>query len=476
MKYTLVPIITMLIAFASSCNDTKSNTTVSESIIQVEYPETYELANIILALTEYGQTDPWEVRQGFAYYSEVQAYFKPVSNHPLLDSVNYSRERWEAYLSFRTDAYAFSFDENNQLKRDSDFYTNEGFSPFDKHLELINDFVAKSNFRSFFAAHQDYYKSIAAKYKETQYLNEMRTFLASEFEPQFTYDDQYKVVLSPFVYRMNCHREIDSTTTADFITIPAYVLSDTITVKDKDIATGVHNLFTEMDHGYVNPTTKKLNELVSNNFDETVWTKESGYENSDNAVFNEYMTWAVYDLFLQKHFPEFAEEVGLYWSFQNESRGFPYAQLFTQKLLRLYNSKKTGETIEDLYPQLLQWTSEIQKRVTKPTLLLAKDSISLSFSPTTEIRIAFSEPMKKAENFTIILQDEKQQQTIHEITAQDNGIAWVENGEEVTFTLALPATSKHYYILFNWWGTKNPIYSEKNILLTNTSYLKLINK
>ena len=160
----------MVIIFATSCKTVKTDKDVdnkaNQEIISVEYPESYELANIILALTEYGKADKWEVRKGFDYYEKMQDYFQSASNHPLLDSVNYSRERWKEYLSFRTDAYAFVFDENNRLKRHIDFYANEGVNPFDKHLDLINDFIQKTNFRTFFSQNQDYYKRVSAKYKK----------------------------------------------------------------------------------------------------------------------------------------------------------------------------------------------------------------------------------------------------------------------------------------------------------------------
>lgn len=309
-----------LIIFAFSCVGTNSKKIKSKEKIQVEYPETYELANIILALTQYGKTDKWEVRQNFDYYNKVQEYFNPVSEHPLLDSVNYSRERWQEFLSFRTDSYAFEFDKNNTLKRKNDFYTNKGFQPFDDHLDLINDFIKESNFREFFEQNKTYYNSVSDKYKKTQYINEMRNFLIKEFGEQYSNEEKYNIVLSPFVYRMNCHRNIDSTTVADFITIPDYILSDTISIKEKDIATSIHSLFTEMDHGYVNPTTNQYKELVNKNFNANLWENKSGYNNDDgnsaNAVFNEYMTWAVYDIFLKKHFPKIADEVGLNWSFK----------------------------------------------------------------------------------------------------------------------------------------------------------------
>lgn len=466
-----------LIFFIFSCKSSKKESKESKEIIRVEYPETYELANIILALTEYGKTDKWEVRKDFDYYNKVEEYFKPANEHPLLDSVNYSRERWEEYLSFRTDSYAFEFNENNELKRKFDFYTNKGFQPFDNYLDLINDFVQKSNFRAFFKQNKDYHNTVSKRYKTTQYLNEMREFLIKEFGEQYSSDDKYNIVLSPFVDRMNCHRDIDSTTVADFITIPNYVLSDTISTNDKDIATSIHNLFTEMDHGYVNPTTNQYKELVSKNFDANLWDNNSGYnENNGFGVFNEYMTWAVYDIFLKKHFPSYANEVGLNWSFQNDSRGFEYPQLFTQQLLTLYNQKEDRETLKDLYPKILEWTAEIQKDLSKPKIISPNDSTYIEFSEKTKIAISFSEPMNKTDTITVILQDGKNLRQFIDLNGTENNLKWTENGKIVEFEISLPNDRNAYYLQFNWWDTTYPLISKKGVLIKSGSYFKVIDE
>ena len=87
----------------------------SQQNIKIELTESYELSNIILALTEYGRTDKCDVQKVSPYYDEILNYFEPVKNHPLLDSVNYSRPKWEKFLGFRTDMFAFSFDQKKNL-------------------------------------------------------------------------------------------------------------------------------------------------------------------------------------------------------------------------------------------------------------------------------------------------------------------------------------------------------------------------
>ncbi len=115
----------------------------------VRLSEAYELGNVVLALTNYGKTDPWEVEQRSDYYRRVRAHFDKFSSHPLLVEVNYSRAKWESYLSFRTDAYAFVFDDDNRLVRATEFYANDGFNEFEAHLDLISDFVEATGFRQF---------------------------------------------------------------------------------------------------------------------------------------------------------------------------------------------------------------------------------------------------------------------------------------------------------------------------------------
>ena len=52
----------------------------SQSKIKIEMTESYELSNIILALTQYGRTDKWDVQKVPPYYDEILKYFEPVSH------------------------------------------------------------------------------------------------------------------------------------------------------------------------------------------------------------------------------------------------------------------------------------------------------------------------------------------------------------------------------------------------------------
>lgn len=349
------PIIIILLTLLSNLRVSASNQ--HEPI--VKFNETYELANVILALTDYGKADKNEINKNSTYYQEVLAYFDKHSNHPILKKANYSRELWDKLLSFRTDAVAFEFDDNGKLHRKHKFYSmGKKINEFENNLELVEDFARMSDFRRFYKDKKPYFDSLQSLYESSLYFPQAEAFLSKEFK--ITNTSKHQIIVSPLVGRMHCQRLFNNTSTS-FINIPDYIfnakkLGD---IDETNIATGIHMFFTEIDHDYVNPTTSKFKKAVKKNFIPAKWDKGSGYEKLNDATFNEYMTWAVYDVFIRKAYPLVADKVISDWHEVNISRGFFASQIFGQKLAELYENKNENETIQDLYPKLLNWCAEI---------------------------------------------------------------------------------------------------------------------
>ncbi len=436
----------------------------------VKISETYELANIILAITPYGKEDQWEVNKRSMYYHEVVQYFDKYINHPLIAKVNYSREKWESYLSFRTDSYAFDFDNKNKLIRQFDYYTNKGFKPFDENIDLINDFIEKSNFRSFYKSHNNYYSSLSNAYLLSQKYPEMKSFLEKEFGKKKG-TIKYAIVMSPLVGRMNCHRKV-ATVETDFITLPDYLLKDAGTSKpsEQEIASGTHMLFTEFDHGFVNPVTEVYRALVEQKFSNKKWDKGSGYDTDSLAVFNEYMTWALYDLFVDQYFPNVSEKVKMDWTLQNESRGFYASTLFTDELKRLYKDKRGKTSVKDLYPELINRLSKIQSTITQPKIVNCNlDKAEITDSVATFI-IRFSEPMQELDSFDIVsaLDKKGEIQKKQELTKENNQIAWSDNGTVLTFKRNLVVGYKNFtaFTVSGGRGTLVNIKSKQGVNLS----------
>jgi hypothetical protein len=441
----------------------------AQETAKVEIPETYELSNIILALTNYGLSDEFEVLKGTAYYNEVMRYFEPVKKHPLLDSVNYSRARWEDYLSFRTDAVAFSFDQQGNLTRDFPFYANQGHHPFDKNVALIEDFVAQSGFRKFFADHAGFYDRIIKNYQDYNYVTETIRFLDSLFERKKADAPQsiYKIILSPLVNRMNCHRQLRENVVADFPSATgAFINGAGAGDNVIDRLNSNHMIFTEKDHEYVNPVTEKYFDLVTSHFNTGVWDNGSGYEGVHS--FNEYMTWAVYDLFLEAYFPEYASSLSRQWQYQNATRGFFAQPLFSEKMKEL-SRENTGKKWEAIYEPLLKWTKEIENSVTLPTLVGADREHFVKMAADT-VTIHFSEPMNTALPFgAITMEVQEDEQTDNNEFVEITDAHWTNDGKTVQFKIN--TKFEKFALLLSWWGIEKPLVSENGIFLEAGSYI-----
>lgn len=440
----------------------------------VRLSETYELANIILALTDYGKTDPWEVSQQSAYYQEVRTYFDAYRHHPLLSKVNYSRQQWQNYLSFRTDSYAFIFDESNHLVRKIAFSANSGFNPFEENLALIEDFVQTTRFRQFYTSHIPYYKGLASAYLVSQRYPEMLQFLENELGKQPALSS-YAIVMSPLVGRMNCHRVVEGVGT-DFITLPSFILTGKTlqTASQEEIASGTHMLFTELDHAFVNPMTELHQSLVKTHFSNQRWDTGSGYEKDSLATFNEYMTWAVYNLYVQHYFPSVAKKVSLEWAMQNETRGFYASNLFNKELEAMYQKRKAGQTLQDLYPRFIKRLGKLQNRVQKPVIQSSNLSDKNLSDTAANFVVYFSEPMIKADSFDVIIATEKEGKMTKERqveVSKAQGLSWSNDGKTAQFTLHL--INGVNYVFFNVpWQTKAPLCAQTGVHLTPYSQLK----
>lgn len=439
----------------------------SQDNVKIEMTESYELSNIILALTQYGRTDKWDVQKVPPYYDEILKYFEPVKNHPLLDSVNYSRPKWEKFLGFRTDMYAFSFDKNGKLKRN---YPFNSFGPIevDKNIDLINDFVEKSNYRRFYKDHKDLYDKIISNYKEYYFVGKSKQFLDKVSEK--SKNDalkKYIVAISPLVGGQNCHRDTDSSTTVDFPNISKDLILGNLETGYKTRVVENHSLFTEMDHGYVNPISDKYERLITSNFNIAKWDKESGYSGING--FNEYMTWAVYDLFIKENFPKVADSIALQWQYQNASRGFIAQNLFAKKVSELYFKQKGNKRIESIYKPLLKWCKTVENKIIQPTLLNI-DTKNFTKMNILNFEILFSEEMRINSHFQIqIVEFKNGNQTGKENIIEVKNAIWTNNGKKLT--LKVDADFEEFAMIFNWWGMEKPLLSKNGIMLKPQSYI-----
>lgn len=121
-------------------------------------------------------------------------------------------------------------------------------------------------------------------------------------------------------------------------------------------------VFTEIDHNYVNPTSDKHIDRINTIFAKRALWSEAGkpgdlYKNA-YAVFNEYMTHALFFVYLlDTGFTGADYELvrSRRIAMNEDRRGFRLFTKFTDHLIELYKTRPAGKTIAELYPEILDW-------------------------------------------------------------------------------------------------------------------------
>ncbi len=340
-------------------------------------PEVYELANIIWTLSPGGERTG-DFNKENDYYKQVITYFKPYRNHPIFqqldcpDSLYYSN-----YYDFRENSFAFSFkgDKATKLNYAGPYYYVYGNefadnSRFGKLKALVEDFAQQSNFRKFYRDHLPYYQQQVARQARLLPIKQMWNWLEKEF-PAIK-NHSYQVIFSPLIggshSTQQYNTDIDTTAfnqTLMFICGPDRVDNDAgLSEKQKEgLMSGI--VFTEIDHNYVNRISNRYRKRIDSIFSaRQLWTKTgkgSDFYARPINVFNEYMTWSVFCLYVLEHY-QGDDAAFIVQERENrmvENRNFHRFRAFNQALIDIRKTHP-GLTVMQLYPFILDWCSKQQ--------------------------------------------------------------------------------------------------------------------
>ena len=346
--------------------------------ISVEVPEAYELVNVAIAMTPTGLADSNLVYHTSGYYTEMRQRFDPYQGHPALAAIDSVLKRAPGlYSNLKMNGYAFEFDSHDRLVQ-SKIYDRTAFSGERKNslrpfIPLLQSFADTAQFRQFYASHRSFYAAQVAFYTDSTNVDAMRTWLNGNFPGSKGYDS-YKIIFSPLVaynqsatwLESNGFRELQAHVNFPYLQdvkrrTKASLSETAVTLLRGDIA------FTELNHGYINPEADKYAERVlraTNNRD--LWvdpTKDRNYY-AGIAAFNEYMNWGLVSLRAVDFAPA-AEQQTLITAvdeMMSKRRGFPQFAAFDTVLVDLYRHRGAGETIADLYPQIIAWFEQRNAR------------------------------------------------------------------------------------------------------------------
>jgi hypothetical protein len=336
----------------------------------IEIPEVYELVNVAIAMTPTGLADKNLVYQNSDYYKAVRARFDKFRNHPLFAALDAELKKDSGrYFFLKMDGYSFEYDKNGKIVQ-SRVYDRTGWGktntlrPF---LEQLQDFSDASGFREFFRQNKSTYDEQIAFYRDTANIAEMKRWLDKNFPTSNDYDT-YKIVFSPLVaynqstnwFESEGFKELQPHVNFPYPQDLARFFTDDKISETAQIVFRGNIVFTEINHGYINPEGDKYAERIAKaTSNRNFWVAEkmgpSYY--GGNAAFNEYLNWALVNLRIVDYVPREEQDklIAAVEQMMTERRGFPQFAKLDKFLIDLYRNRRPGQTLADLYPQIIEW-------------------------------------------------------------------------------------------------------------------------
>jgi len=329
-------------------------------------PEVYELVNVAIALTEVAREDRWLVYKHSEYYARVMDWFGDHQDHPFVVALNEQLEQnRNRYNGLKMNGHAFEYDERGEIQRSS-IYDRTGFTtsrvnallPF---FEEMRAFSRDTRFRAFYESERPTYDEQIRFYVEDIDLDAMKAWLSRQF-PEVDPYDTVKIVFSPLVggsQSVTWFEQGDFSELQPHVNFPYRRLKDVSPAGDMIYRGNI--VFTELNHGYLNPTTDRYaGEIADAVTDLSFWTTEQtqGFYGSPLATFEEYMNWGLVALRYLDQAPEEDHEklLNRLDKFMGEDgRGFLQFPEYSAFLVESYANRGEGETIADLYPMIVQW-------------------------------------------------------------------------------------------------------------------------
>ncbi len=344
--------------------------------VQFDIPEVYELANIIWTLSSSGQRAT-DLNKTGDYYKKVVAYFKPFFNHPIFKALDFPDSLYaDKYYSFRENSFAFNFQDtakgssNCKLLFNGPYYYVNGdeladSSLFSKLKPLVEDFAAESKFRTFYKNNLGFYNKEIEREKALLPVKQMWNWLEVEFPK--THYQSYRVVSSPLIGGSHSTQNYSTYNDTGWFKECAMFIATTERVDSMNNISEIQKqglmsgiVFTEIDHNYVNPVTSKYAALIDSIFSKRdIWAKpgnSSDWYGNSQAVFNEYMTWAVFCLYILDNYDKSTADLVINERETRmvEKRNFIKFKQFDQALIKIRQEHKDLKVAE-LYPFILEW-------------------------------------------------------------------------------------------------------------------------
>ena len=336
----------------------------------VEIPEVYELVNVALAMTATGISDENMIYKQSDYYKNVRLWFDKYRNHPLVTALNAELQKDPgSYFYLKMDGYAFEFDKTGKISQ-SKVYDRISWGKLNSlrpFLAQLQSFADETDFRRFYKQNKRTYREQIAFYRETADISEMKKWLDKNFPKSNDYN-VYKIIFSPLVAYNQSSNWFESDGFKELQPHVNFPYADDVKrnsqlkdlSKTAEIVYRGDIVFTEINHGYINPEADKYaDRIIKATSRRDVWVLKSQPADYYPSIstFNEYMNWGLVSLRFTDYAPRDEQDkmIAAIDKMMTKGRGFPKFTEFDKFLVDLYRNRQQNQTVADLYPQIIEW-------------------------------------------------------------------------------------------------------------------------
>lgn len=335
--------------------------------LDIEIPMAYELVNVAIALTPYAKENPGLVATS-EYLNAVRTQFAPYIDHPFVRALDQAMRNEGQYHTLKMNGAAFDMREGGVVTRSS-VYKSTGFganalAPLTIEMQ---DFAHITDFPRFYDTHNKLYSSQIDYLRDDVDIQGMLNWLKQEF-PNVAEYDHIRILFSPLVGDNQSLKTFDED---GFRQMMAHVNFPYPGKEDAELsAEGLAFyrgliLFTELNHGYINPTIDPYSGAIQAAMpDMSAWASAEMARSygSSTAIFTEMVNWALvsvraYDVLPEKDAILIAKKVE---RIMVRNRGFKYFAMFQKKFLELYRTRE-NRTVGEILPALTDSLSVMSK-------------------------------------------------------------------------------------------------------------------
>lgn len=334
---------------------------LSAQSITFRTPAVYELVHVAFALTDYALENPSLTDTSSVYFKEVRKRFGKFAQHPHVRYLDKEiREDYRFYLDMRTSSLGYQFNETNEIESLSQFSWERDvnyYITFGRIRRSWADFAQTIGFQQFYEEHQSFYQTLQQQAASMLAAEAIQRWLEDEFPERYA---GYDIILSPLAYQTHqtFRYELDGAQFGRvFINAPNTLPFYGSTNRNQAMYNGI--FFTEIDHNYVNPISEQYSGIIRRIFrDRSLWVDESGtdarYYEGAMKVFNEYMTHAVYLLWVYEYYPKTDADFIAERRFRlMQRRGYKRFRPFYESLHAVYTEGQP-QTLTERFPQFLE--------------------------------------------------------------------------------------------------------------------------